>query len=106
MTTDTQSGNDTSHNLKCATCGTYISLIGQIVRCSKCRTQLPLQAAILTIMAQADEDGRLVDIQSIRAGLSGRLTFDFLAEETKKRGQSKADAAQILPRIVKRKNSA
>ena len=57
-------------------------------------------------MAQADEDGRQVDIQSIRAGHEGRLTFDFLAAEPEMRKLTKTDTAQILPRIVKRKNSA
>jgi len=106
MTTDTRSGTGTRHHLQCAVCGTYIELEGQTVNCSKCKTDAPLQAAILTIMAQADEDGRLIDIQSIRSGIDGRLTYQFLPEQKARRGQSKAGESPILPRIRNRKDSA
>lgn len=106
MTRDTRTGTGTAHHLQCAICGTYIKLAGQTVSCSKCKTDAPLQAAILTIMAQADEDGRLIDIQSIRPGNAGKLTYRFLPQRQVERRQSNAGDTPILPRLKNRKDSA
>lgn len=74
----------TKHTLKCATCGKNLKLTDQIVSCGNCKRKGEkvysgsLAATILTIESQAFENGRTLDIQSLRADGKGDLTFSFI----------------------------
>lgn len=68
-----------SNRLRCATCGQFVTLReDQQVYCRKCEETVPLAAAILALMAQADEAGQRLDVMSVRPGPERRLTYDLL----------------------------
>jgi len=69
--------------LKCENCKENLKLWGNNVGCSKCKTagvepnSVPLAAAILSIMAQAESNGKSLDAKSIGGDGKGFLTFSF-----------------------------
>jgi len=73
--------------LKCENCKENLKLWGNSVGCSKCKAagvephSVPLAAAILSIMAQAENDGKTLDAKSIGENGKGFLTFSFAEDQ-------------------------
>lgn len=66
-----------SNRLHCSVCGNFVLIDAHTVSCRKCRITGTFAATILTLLAQAEEAGKTLDVESIRANDQGELTFSF-----------------------------